>query len=215
MDARFVALGNTIIVVSAILIAYSLMTGAGQLLGVAFSTSILGVVVLVVGVSYHEPLSESLQIYSRSLHSALVRIHEDLGFTGSSLVEGCRDGDRVYIVFSRKPIPCDRLSPGLGSSQGQPYLALLVEGFNLSNIYELVARYGVAGSITVSRRNNRISVDVVRPSRNLFSGEWAPLNLLQILVVSGIVKHYGVDIVVEKQEYSGEVYHVECRVLES
>ena len=212
MDTRLVALGASIIASATILGLYGWVSSSSQALGVAFSLAVLGFTVLVMGASHQEPLSEALQDYSTMLGKTLLGIYEDLGLVGAGIVQGCVQGDTVYLVFSRKPLGCDNIAPGVGVEKGISYIAVAAgPREEVPGLEELATRLGLARTVLVEEEGASVVVEVVQPSQALLGGEWAPLNPVQLLVLASATARYG-RIVVEGQEYLGDLYRVRLRV---
>lgn len=144
----------------------------------------------------------------------MVSIYEDLGLTGTGIIQGCRKENQVYLVFSRKQLNCENIAPGVGVEGGIPYIAVAaLPGEEVPGLEDLASRLGLAGTIVIEEKGAHVVVEVIGPSQTLLGEEWAPLNPVQVMVLASATARYG-RIIVEEQEYLGDVYRVKLRVQE-
>jgi len=217
MDLRLVVLGVGLLTVSAGFTLYSLYMGVGSLAGASLSMSILGAVILVIGYTYRDPLSNTLQRYSDAASMLLVKIYEDLGLLSSEVIEACRTSEGVLVVYSKNPIQCSEARPGLGLAGSTPYIALLVKEAQpeTGDPEQAISELGLAGSTIVHSGEGRIVVELASVRRELTAGGWMPLNPIQVLVPAYLALTLGKNIVLEREEFGEGVYRGFFRVVES
>ncbi len=217
MDARFIALGVSLLMVSVGFTIYGIISGLDMLTGVALSTAVLGGTLAVIGVTYRDPFTEAVRVYSDVLSSPLVKIVEDLGLLSKGVVQSCVDEGRVYVLLAEKPVrPCRGLAPGLGFNGESVYLSFLLqypsyEGLELD---ELLMNQGLAQLADVKRGGGSILVELRGLRRELLREEWRPINPYRLLVPAYASALYGWNYIVSREEWSEDHYRAELRVLE-
>lgn len=215
MDNRFVTLGVIVIVVSTGFLVYGVAIGEPVVTGSALSMIILGMVFTAVGLTYRDPLTSLLWTYSQTLSSGLVKIYEDLGLLEKSAVSACMSGEMVYIVFSRQPVSCEDVKPGLGVSAGVPYLALAGRPFETGgeDLDAAIMKSGLAQYALVTREGDAVTVDL-RGTHNasVHTGR-RPLSLYQVLIPLIVASYYSSNVVVVDEDLGDDYYRAVLRVV--
>jgi len=216
MDLRLVSLGVGLLTVSAGFTLYSLYMGIGSLAGASLSMGVLGAVILVIGYTYRDPLSDIMQQYSNTALMLLAKIYEDLGLLNDEVIEACRTSEGVLVVYSKDPIQCSEAKPGLGLASGTPYMALLVRETQpeTNDPEQVISKLGLAGNTIIHSNEGRIAVELVNVRKELITGGWRPLNPVQVLVPAYLALTLGKNVMLEHEEFNEGVYRGFFRVIE-
>ena len=215
MDNRFVTLGMIVIVVSIGFLVYGVVTGEPVITGSALAMVILGMVFTAIGLTYRDPLTGLLRVYSGILSTGLVKIYEDLGLLEESATRACFNGNLVHIVFSRKPVECEGIKPGVGVKSGVPYISLAGEPLSTGgeDLDTAIMRSGLAQYAVVMREGDTVTVDL---RGTPFPGEPVgrrPLNLYQVIVPFLAASHYSSNIEVVEEDLGDDYYRAVLRVV--
>lgn len=125
MNARLFVFGINIIVISLILVVYSVLVSDNSLIGVAVSVGLVGGVLVVYSTTPQDPSVMALTSYSEILVNAVTSTLEDLDLLESNIC-AVRRTNNTLLVYSKTPCPIE-VDPGLGFTSGSPYLAIPVK----------------------------------------------------------------------------------------
>lgn len=195
MDYRYLVIAGNIILFSVLFIIIGFMGNIATIVGVALSMLTLGIVILVIGLAYTEPLSMLYKKYSDELNQVVVKFLEDLDLVSSHVVKSCRVDDQVFILFSKKDIECADINAGVGLTDSNVYLALPVNELILVGGQEsmhgdlprilhlyLVTYYGLCRDVVVDTRGDEIRISLVGLPRDVVRLAKQPINPLKILI---------------------------------
>jgi len=122
-------LGVNILVISVLVAIYGVLIGDGGLVGIGFSISLVGGVLIVYSATPQDPSLAALANYSDLLVNSVTSILEDLDLLESQLCSVKR-GESILLVYSKTPCLLE-VDPGVGFAGGSPYLALPVNVLNV------------------------------------------------------------------------------------
>lgn len=215
MDARLVALGVAIIAVSSGFAAYSLYAGMGSAAGASLSAIVFGGVLAAIGYTYRDPLSDAVLRYSSSISSVLLKVYEDMGLLGGESLRACLKDGKVLVVFSKKPVSCSEVEPGIGVSEASPYMAIPSEvASEGGDPQQAISELGFSERVSVKRSGESVSVELIGVKKELLGGGWRPLNPVQVLIPAYLSSSLGVSLERVEEEFAGGVYRAEFRVIE-
>lgn len=218
MNVRLVIAGLNVVLVSAILSVYGLISGESALLGLSASIGVIGITMIVYGAGYEEPGLEHLLVYLRALVEASSTTIETLDLLDSEVC-GVHGDSGAFVVYTKSRATCSGgVNPGPGFTGSSPYFSIpvklplevqpLVElsGRDLEDILTsvLVSEMGFCKSLRVSLSGDLLEVHVVGISRTL--GEFAsyPVNPAVILTMATLARATGRSVVlVDKTEIPG------------
>jgi len=132
---KLLVLGINIVIASILLLAYGLVMAMPSVIGVSMSMAVIGGVIAVYSSLPRDPEAGFLLSYVKTLVNGLTAAIEDLDLLDahSSIV---RSGAGTLLIVSRAPC-VENVDPGLGFSQGSPYIAIPLE--SLSTVFEGVS----------------------------------------------------------------------------
>ncbi len=216
MDTRLITLGVMIIVVSTGFLVYGAMTGAEIVTGSALASMIPGLVFTVIGLTYRDPVVNILSRYASTLSSGLVKTYEDLGLLDNPSIKACYSKDSIWIVFSREPIECGNLKPGLGVEKNVPYLSLYARPIEVAeeDLSTVLMRNGLAHYAMVTRDEDRVVVDLHGTLNPSISGGRAPLNLYQVLIPLYVASYYSRHVMLAEEELGEDYYKAVFEVVD-
>ncbi|MEB3846102.1 MAG: hypothetical protein GSR83_03535 [Desulfurococcales archaeon] len=215
MDNRLVTLGVIIIVVSTGFLVYGAIIDEPEISGSALTMAILGMVLSAIGLTYRDPLTGLLKVYSNILSSPLVRIYEDLGLIDGSYTVACYSRDLVHVVFSRKTLRCEKVKPGVGVMEETPYIAFAGKPLETGgdDLDTFIMKSGLAQYAVVSKEGETVTVDLRGTLFPEDLGGKKPLNLYQVMVPFFVASHYSSDIEVVDEDLGQGYYKAVFKVM--
>ena len=225
MDIRYVLLGVNIAVFGGLIALYGYLVASSQLIGVASSLMLIGLVLFVLGYTYMEPTTSLLIDYSKEVSRFASIILEDLRLS-NSLPRTAIDGDKVYLMLSNiNPEEPSNLSPGLNIVDGEPVLLIPIDASLESpvptSLYEvesrlrdrLVGEYGLCNSLEVRGGGDTYSLRLSGIDPRLLELELAPLNPIDVVVVSSLTSILGRGLEFVRRVLEAGEYRAELRVV--
>lgn len=205
MNVRLVIAGLNVVLVSAILSAYGLVSGESALLGLSASIGVIGATMVVYGVGYEEPSLEHVLVYLRALAEASSTVVETLDLLDGEVC-GVPAGGGTLVVYAKSKAACTgAVNPGPGFTGSSPYFSIPVrlpldiqplEELSDKSIEEalssvLVSEMGFCKSVRVIAAGDLFEVYVVGVSR--FLGEFTgyPVSPTVILTVAALARVTG------------------------
>jgi len=212
MDKRYALLGTIILIISTPFLIISLILNLEIVVGISLSTLILGITILVIGMTFREPLvtlyTETISSYSKTLLSLL----QDLSLTNADLY-GCKSNIDTMVVFSKTKPRCEDISPGIGLSQdNSPYLAIPV---NISyevmptpeeTIIEILRSRDISRSINTYINGNHIVIELIEPRKEIIE---SPINPIRLLCIASTVYALNTSVRVVNEDIERNVYRIE------
>jgi hypothetical protein len=163
MNTRLLILAINIIAASIILLVYGFTVNDTGLIGLSYSTLILGSVIAVLSYTYSEPILEPLLMFTRGLLNGVTTILEDLDLTDAkpSIIKA-HDGS-YFLLYARTV--SNKIDPGIGVIHETPYLAIPLETRREIPVLEEISRDSletVLSSILVEQSHlcKSITVDI-------------------------------------------------------
>ncbi|MEM2004649.1 MAG: hypothetical protein QXK83_01070 [Zestosphaera sp.] len=220
MNRNLLILGTNILAISALAFLYGLVTDKPPLVGVALSSILMGLVLLVSSFAATEIIANALIEYSRLLSKALTSIVEDVDLLESKLcVVRSDEGLRLIIAKAGELKDVD---PGLGVRYGGPYLAIPVDDVlkDVSQIEEvgegviesglnsvLVESLGLCSRVLVRQSGRFLKIELIEPNKTLDNFRGLPVNPFNMLVSVALSRIVGKDVMlVEAGSFAGGVY---------
>lgn len=215
MDARLIVLGVSILIISSGFLVYGLLTTNSLLSGSALSSSILGLVFMSIGLTYRDPVSEVMKMYSKILSSALVKTFEDLGYVSKRTTFTCMKSGKLYLIFSENKLPCKEIKPGFGVVKEVPYLALVsdIPTLEEEDLESVIMKTGLAQVAIFSKSNDKYAIELQGLRSGLLGDEIKPLNPYQILIPLLVSSYIRTNIIIEEEEVSHNAYKAVMRVI--
>ena len=186
-------LGINIVVASAILLVYGFSTGDSRLVGLSYSTLILGSVITAFSYIYTEPLLEPLLVFTKGLMNGVTAVLEDLDLLDvkPSIV---KTENGYYLVYARST--SDKIDPGIGVVHGAPYLAIPLETWRGAPVLEslsqnsledalssiLVEQLRLCKSVSVEVAGNFVKTTLVGIDKRVKELAGYPVNPLAITI---------------------------------
>jgi len=226
LDIKYVLLGVNVIVLGVLMAVYSYLIMSTQLLGVSASIILVGLVVLVLGYSYVEPTTSFLIDYSREVSRFASLVLEDLRLSNILPSTLIRDS-RLYLVISNvRPEDSSKLSPGINIVGGEPLLLIpintMLETNPPSSLYEvesrlrdrLIGEYGLCNSLVVQGGDGGLRLRLIGLDTRLLEIELAPLNPLDIIVLTTLSSVMGKALVFTRRVLEAGEYRAEFQVVQ-
>ena len=226
MDIKYVIAGINLVVLGVLITIYGYLVTSTQLVGVASSIILIGIVVLVMGYTYIEPTTSLLIDYSREVSRFASLVLEDMRLSNilpSTIVED----NKIYIVLSSVRVESiENLSTGVNLVSGEPVILIptdsspLFEGAT-SSLYEvesrlrdkLIGEYGLCTTLELRSGDDVLSLRLIGLDSRLLEIELAPLNPLDVVVVSTLSGALGKGLFFERRVLEGNEYRAEFRVI--
>jgi len=169
MEWRYLVAGSNIVILAAVMLTLGFATNSAQLIGVASSLLVPGVVLVALGLTYTDPLHRLYSVYSGTVGSVIERIAEDTGLLDKGALVACPREEDILVALAPQGSGCDELRPGLlVTSSGEPYIGFkvpveLVAEEGLSELdellgYNIVSRYSLARGVSVRRSSRGVEV---------------------------------------------------------
>ncbi len=225
MEYRYLIAGLNVLVVSAAFLAFSLLAGNDVIAGVSLSFTVLGGVLLALGITYVEPLSELMAYYARDLSTYLTKLLEDAGIVSNCKLTLCRARGAEVAVFSEKPISCSEVKVGVGLVDGSAYVAIPLsklgvsvghspEGAELPDYLKdvLVTRYGLCRDVRAIASGSDVSVDLAQVARGVDELVREPVNPVKLVVLTSLSRYFGSDVELVSESLVGSTYSIKARV---
>ncbi|MEM1618575.1 MAG: hypothetical protein QXE77_03390 [Desulfurococcaceae archaeon] len=203
MNTRLLILGVDVLLVSAFVAIYGVITGSVELVGIGASTGIVGGVFVVYSLIPGEPSVGALLSYTSLLVNATTTVVEDLDLLTHRI---CAHSEAGYtlLVFSKKDCP-SKPNPGMGFAGGFPYFSIPVDLFQdvekledltdhaLENSLNtlLASELGLCRIIRVERRGDFYVIDVIGLSKLLAEYTKYPVDPVVLLVLTAVAKLVG------------------------
>ncbi len=224
MEPRIASIGLNIIIFSLAFIVISLIEGMEILLGVSFTSLLLGIIFLTIGVTYIEPLEKMLKESFQLSLNILNKLVEDTRLVDSNIVFTCTE-PFTAIIISKKNLPCDKLSPGVGVYGETPYIMipytsetkegewvnLHIEGLRSRLRSEILGKFSLAKDIEIIPKSNEVTIilhDMYREITEYAKNPFNPVKIILAKILSETIKG---GIVIEREEISGNTYRVEVK----
>ncbi|MEM1645639.1 MAG: hypothetical protein QXL96_07205 [Ignisphaera sp.] len=223
MERRYILAGLTIIALAIVFIVYGIIIVSDRVVGVALSVTVIGVVFMVVGISYSEPVEDMLRQYIDDLNMVLVRLIEDMGIPSKHKLKLCYE-QKVYY-YSEKDIECSNIVTGVGITKGIPYIAIPAENMlkfvmsynesrdlvdKLRNIFIDMAM--VCRGISIAREGDAISIEFIDLTEKGFNHIKTPVNLLKLYILALVAHHFEQNVEVVSEMISQESYKITLKL---
>ena len=184
---RLLVLGVNVVVVSALLVVYGILLGDSGLVGIGFSASLLGGVLVAYSTTPQDPSVVALLNYSNILVNAVTSTLEDLDLLESQVCS-IKRGDVALLVYSRTPCPLE-VDPGVGFAGGSPYLAIPTT--RLSTLMESASSSESTSSSSLLERSlAAVLVDELSACRSIRVEEEADQYRVYITGLAEVFKQY-------------------------
>lgn len=222
MERRYIVVGLSILVASAIFIAYGIAVASGQIIGAALSTVVVGMVFLSFGATYREPIEDLLKHYTSDIHLFTSRVIEDMGIVGGSRIRLCLE--KSILIYSEKPIDCssDTLI-GAGILDDVPYVAIPISntatwisrfidigGDIGENLRTLVGR--MSRAISVHIEGDAVEIELEGLTEAVREVMRYPVNIVRIAILATVAVSYGTDVEIAEESMATDSYRVKLRV---
>ncbi len=215
MDYRYVIIGINIIALSIAYILLSLGSPYESLLGIGFSTFLLGLILLIIGITYVEPLDKLYQSFYNIMYDLFSLLLEDSGLLYTAQIKTCFKNDVALLLVSGKNVECDSVNSGIGVIGGSPYIALPISHFidtsiaqtstSSPDIESLIRTYitgylHMAKDVSLSHNKNQIKVELYGVRKEILSTMKNPINPTKIILLSLLTLAYakGLRVIDEK-----------------
>ncbi len=182
---RLLVLGVNVVVVSVLLVVYGILLGDSGLVGIGFSASLLGGVLVAYSTTPRDPSVVALLNYSDILVDAVTSTLEDLDLLESQVCS-IKRGDVTLLVYSRTPCPLE-VDPGVGFAGGSPYLAIPTT--RLSTLVESASSSESTSSL-LERSLAAVLVDELSACRSVRVEEEADQYRVYITGLADVFKQY-------------------------
>lgn len=182
---RLLVLGVNVVVVSVLLVVYGILLGDSGLVGIGFSASLLGGVLVAYSTTPRDPSVVALLNYSNILVDAVTSTLEDLDLLESQVCS-IKRGGVTLLVYSRTPCPLE-VDPGVGFAGGSPYLAIPTT--RLSTLVESASSSESTSSL-LERSLAAVLVDELSACRSIRVEEEADQYRVYITGLADVFKQY-------------------------
>ena len=228
MEYRYVVTGASVTAISAVFIAFSIFTGNNVVLGVSLSTLVLGVVLLTLGLTYVEPVSELMRYYVGDLDIFVTRILEDMGIASNYRFKVCFNEGKVFAVFTNGGIKCGDISLGVGIIGDSAYVAIPLTNVvsRIDKLLEvsrpelidyvrevLVSTYGICRDVRVWRESNLITVELILMSREAKQLMKTPINPPRMTTLLALARYFNSSVEIVEEDIVGDNYVLKVRIV--
>lgn len=227
MEGRYLVSSVVITTLSTIFIVYGAAVASYQIIGVALSSMVVGVVLLTIGVTHSRPIEELLKLYSDDLNMFATRVLEDVGIVGSHKIKLCIE--KKAVVFSEKLVECSSVAPGVGIINGVPYVALpisstikvvskLVEGS--SELAEVIRKLaidagGVCRTLSIYIEDGVVAVEMSELTKYAEEIMKHPVNIVRLAILASTAIHLNSNAEIVEEAATADSYRLKIRVLGS
>ncbi len=220
MKEKYVLLGANIVIISELFALGAIFFGSPSVLGVSASTLILGLVILVFGATFKEPLTEALREYRSSAEVTLTRLAEDMGLVPEWVATAClvSEGRALYVV-SRAPIDCSEVVPGVGLSPSSPYIGMVVHtvvpraaGGVVERLLSAMNHLSLSSRVVVKVRGEEATIEFLGVRREAADSLRYPFGMMRVLTLAHAASAVGSRVVLVREDLTGDTYVAVVRI---
>ena len=225
MEYRYLIAGLNILIISCAFLVFSLLTGNNVIAGVSLSFTVLGGVLLALGITYTEPLSELMTCYARDLSTYLTKLLEDAGIVSSCKLTLCRVGGAEVAVFSERFVSCTEVKVGVGLVGESAYVTFPLsklgfsvgtapEGVDLADYLRdvLVSRYGLCKDVRAVISEDVVTVDLTQVVKGVDEFVKDLVNPVKLVVLVAVSRYFSSNVELVSESIVGGVYSIRTRV---
>ena len=228
MEYRYVITGASIIAISTVFMIFSLLTSNNVVLGISLSTLVLGVVLLALGLTYIEPVSELMRYYVSDLDIFTTRILEDMGIASNYRFKVCFNEGRVFAVFTNGGIKCSDINLGVGIIGDSAYVAIPLTNVvsRIDKLLEasrpelidyvrevLVSTYGICRDVRVRRESDLVTVELILMSREAKQLMKTPINPPRMTTLSALARYFNSSVEIVEEDIVGDNYVLKVKIV--
>ena len=228
MEYRYVITGASIIAISTVFMIFSLLTGNNVVLGISLSTLVLGVVLLALGLTYIEPVSELMRYYVSDLDIFTTRILEDMGIASNYRFKVCFNEGRVFAIFTNGGIKCSDINLGVGIIGDSAYVAIPLTNVvsRIDKLLEasrpelidyvrevLVSTYGICRDVRVRRESDLVTVELILMSREAKQLMKTPINPPRMTTLSALARYFNSSVEIVEEDIVGDNYVLKVKIV--
>lgn len=200
MQPRLVVLGVNLIVISLTMGLLGWFSREHYILGIAASIALFGIVSLTIGLGHREPSIEFIARYTDSLRNTILTLLDHLNINPVNLYAIPKDKD-VYLIATRTEKPPRDPKPFIRIDKDNLYLSIEIpppkdyvpESIELDRVDNyirdlVVSRYSIASSVSVSVRDNNITILLEGIDPQLIDFIKKPLSPVTVFIITSMAR---------------------------
>lgn len=229
MEYRYLLAGINILLVSIVFIVFGVFNSNSTVLGVSLSILVLGILLVVIGLTYVHPLHDLIKLYSYDLTTFINKLVEDSGLISGHEIRICYNKENTQAVFSNGIIDCRKVLPGIGIIDNTTYISLPikdlisnleieytpVEGIDLRDYLKdvIVSRYAISRDVLINKEKGVIKIEILSLTKDTGELLNKPVNPVRIIVPTLISRFFERDATIIDEEIIGSNYIIKVKVI--